>query len=45
MNAEADTAISDAALATAAALETVDGNVDSILADTGTDGVIVATRG
>lgn len=34
VNAEADTAITDAALATAAALATVDGNVDSILADT-----------
>ena len=36
INAEADTAISDASLATAAALATVDGNVDSILEDTGT---------
>ena len=43
VNAEADTAISDAALATAAALATVDTNVDSILADTGTDGVVVAS--
>lgn len=31
-------------LATSAALATVDTNVDSILADTGTDGVIVATN-
>lgn len=30
-------------LATAAALATVDSNVDAILADTGTDGVVVAT--
>ncbi len=36
VNAEADTAISDAALATAAALATVDTNVDAILVDTGT---------
>lgn len=34
INAEADTAISDAALATAAALATVDSNVDAILLDT-----------
>lgn len=34
VNAQCDTAISDAALATAAALATVDSNVDSILADT-----------
>lgn len=37
VNAEVDTAISDAALATAAALATVDANVDAILVDTGTD--------
>jgi DNA-binding transcriptional ArsR family regulator len=36
INAAADTAISDAALATAAALATVDSNVDAILVDTGT---------
>lgn len=36
INAEADTAISDAALATAANLATVDGVVDAILVDTGT---------
>jgi len=36
VNSECDTAISDAALATAAALATVDGIVDSILVDTGT---------
>lgn len=36
VNAECDTAISDAALATAAALATVDSNVDAILVDTGT---------
>ena len=36
VNAEADTAISDAALATAANLATVDTNVDAILVDTGT---------
>lgn len=36
VNAECDTAISDAALATAAALATVDTNVDAILVDTGT---------
>jgi len=36
VNAEADTAISDASLATAAALATVDSNVDAILVDTGT---------
>lgn len=33
------------ALATAAALAIVDGNVDSILADTGTDGVVVNAAG
>lgn len=43
INAECDTAISDAALATAAALATVDTNVDSILADTGTDGVVLTS--
>jgi hypothetical protein len=37
VNAEVDTAISDAALATAANLATVDTNVDAILVDTGTD--------
>lgn len=42
VNAECDTAISDAALATAAALATVDANVDSVLADTGTDGVVIS---
>ena len=36
VNAEADTAISDASLATASALATVDSNVDAILLDTGT---------
>lgn len=36
VNAQCDTAISDAALATAAALATVDTNVDAILIDTGT---------
>ncbi len=36
LNAEMDTAISDASLATAASLATVDTNVDSILVDTGT---------
>ena len=36
VNAEADTAVSDASLATAAALATVDSNVDAILVDTGT---------
>ena len=36
INSEVDTAISDAALATAAALATVDTNVDAILVDTGT---------
>ena len=36
VNAQCDTAISDAALATATALATVDTNVDSILVDTGT---------
>ena len=36
VNAECDTAISDAALATAANLATVDTNVDAILVDTGT---------
>jgi len=34
INSQVDTAISDAALATAAALATVDGNVDAILVDT-----------
>lgn len=37
INAAADAAIADAALATAAALATVDSNVDAILVDTGTD--------
>ena len=36
INAECDTAISDASLATSAALATVDSNVDAILVDTGT---------
>lgn len=36
INVEVDTGISDAALATAAALATVDANVDAILVDTGT---------
>jgi hypothetical protein len=36
INAQCDTAISDAALATAANLATVDTNVDAILVDTGT---------
>lgn len=36
VNAECDTAINDASLATSAALATVDANVDSILVDTGT---------
>ena len=36
VNAQCDTAIADAALATAAALATVDGIVDAILVDTGT---------
>jgi len=36
INAECDTAISDASLATSAALATVDANVDAILVDTGT---------
>lgn len=36
INAEVDTAISDASLATASALATVDANVDAILTDTGT---------
>ncbi len=36
VNAEADTAVSDASLATAAALATVDGIVDAILVDTDT---------
>jgi len=36
INAECDTAISDASLATSAALATVDANVDAILTDTGT---------
>lgn len=43
VNAEADTAISDASLSTAAALATVDANVDAILLDTGTDGVVLST--
>lgn len=43
INTEADTAISDASLATAANLATVDTVVDSILDDTGTDGVVVAS--
>ena len=42
VNTEVDTGISDAALATAANLATVDTNVDAILLDTGTDGVVVA---
>lgn len=42
INAQCDTAISDAALATAAALAIVDTNVDAILADTGTDGVVIS---
>ena len=45
LNAEVDTAISDAALATASALATVDTNVNAILDDTGTSGVLVATGG
>ena len=36
VNAQVDTAISDAALATAASLATVDANVDAVLVDTGT---------
>jgi len=36
VNAEVDTAIADAALATAANLATVDSNVDAVLVDTGT---------
>ena len=36
INAECDTAISDASLATASAVSTVDSNVDAILTDTGT---------
>jgi hypothetical protein len=36
VNAEVDTAIADAALATASALATVNANVDAILVDTGT---------
>jgi len=36
VNAEVDTAIADAALATAASLATVDANVDAVLVDTGT---------
>jgi hypothetical protein len=36
INTECDTAISDAALATAANLATVDANVDAVLVDTGT---------
>ena len=50
VNAEADTAISDASLATASALstvsskvDTIDGVVDAILLDTGTDGVVLST--
>lgn len=43
VNAEADTAIGDAALATAAALSTVAGNVSSILSHTGTVGVVIST--
>ena len=43
INAECDTAISDAALATASNLATVDTNVDSILLQTGTNGVVLAT--
>ncbi len=42
VNAECDTAISDASLATAASLATVDANVDAILLDTGTDGVVIS---
>jgi len=42
LNAEMDTAISDASLATAAALATADANIDAILADTGTDGVVLS---
>lgn len=41
VNAECDTAIADAALATAANLATVDNVVDAILLDTGTDGVVL----
>ena len=36
INAQCDTAIADAALATASALATVDANVDAVLVDTGT---------
>jgi len=43
INAACDTAISDASLATATNLQTVDDNVDAILADTGTDGVVLST--
>lgn len=42
INAECDTAIVDAALATATNLQTVDDNVDAVLADTETDGVVLA---
>jgi hypothetical protein len=47
INAEVDTAIGDAALATAAALATVDANVDAILVDTGTTlpGALLAIEG
>lgn len=53
INAACDTALTDydavvpadlSTLATASALATVDGNVDAILADTGTDGVKIATN-
>jgi hypothetical protein len=43
INAACDTAVADAALATASALATVDANVDAILDDTGTSGVVLAT--
>lgn len=36
--------VASSSLATAAALATVDSNVDAILADTGTDGVVVASH-
>lgn len=42
VNTEADTAISDAALATAANLALVKADTAAILADTGTDGVVLA---
>lgn len=47
VNAEVDTAISDAGLATSASLATAKIAIDAILADTGTDGVVlrVADRG